>query len=70
VIYASPHAGGPTDPATRAAADARVEMQAKAFETAVPSAHVVRIANANHFVFVLHEADVLREMTAFLGSLP
>jgi len=36
----------------------------------VPSAHVVRIPNANHYVFLSNEADVLREMNAFIATLP
>ena len=43
--------------------------QAKAFEGGVPSARVVRLAHANHFVMRSNEADVLREMNAFLASL-
>jgi non-heme chloroperoxidase len=31
---------------------------------------VVRLANANHYVFKSNEADVLREMNAFLATLP
>jgi hypothetical protein len=34
------------------------------------SARVVRISNADHSVFQSNEADVLREMNAFIGSLP
>ena len=49
---------------------ARTEAQVKAFERGVPSAHVVRLPHANHFVFLSNEADVLREMNVFLGSLP
>jgi pimeloyl-ACP methyl ester carboxylesterase len=45
-------------------------MQARAFEAGVPSAHVVRIPNADHYVFNSNEADVLREMNAFLAKLP
>ena len=41
----------------------------KAFETGVPSARVVRIPHASHYIFQSNEADVLREMKAFLGSL-
>jgi pimeloyl-ACP methyl ester carboxylesterase len=63
-IYALPHAGVP-DPTM----DAKGEAIAKAFEAALPNAHVVRIPQANHFVFMSHEADVLREMEAFLGTL-
>jgi non-heme chloroperoxidase len=76
-IYAVPHdRGGPAngDAAARAKADAqdqeRTGGQAKAFETGIPSAHVVRLPHANHFVFRSNEVDVLREMNAFIGSLP
>jgi non-heme chloroperoxidase len=73
-IYAFPHDRGITDPAARAAADATdlemVGSQIKAFETALPSARVVRLPHANHYVFQSNEADVLREMNAFIGSLP
>jgi hypothetical protein len=31
---------------------------------------VVRLPHANHYVFFSNEEDVLREMNAFLGSLP
>lgn len=75
-IFAVPHATGQPfkDDAERAAADARDEAtagaQAKAFENGVPSARVVRLPHANHFVFISNEDDVLREMNAFRGSLP
>ena len=75
-IYAVPHATGQPykDDAARVAAEARDEAntgaQAKAFESGVPSARVVRFPHANHYVFFSNEADVLREMNAFLGSLP
>jgi len=44
--------------------------QADAFAAGVPSAHVVRLANADHYVFRSNEADVIREMNAFLSNLP
>ena len=75
-IYAVPHATGQPykDDAARAAAEARDEAttgaQARAFESGVPSARVVRLPHASHYVFFSNEADVLREMNAFLGSLP
>ena len=50
-------------------ADAKGEAQAKAFESGVPTARVVRIPHANHYVFQSNEADVLREMDAFIGGL-
>ena len=63
-IYALPHAGLPD-----ASLDVKGEAIAKAFEAALPHARVVRIPQANHFVFMSHEADVLREMASFLGTL-
>ena len=78
-IFAAPHELPPetvNDPAARAAADAKDEAtthplaQADAFEKGVPSAHVVRLAHASHYVFRSNEADVLREMNAFIGGLP
>jgi pimeloyl-ACP methyl ester carboxylesterase len=64
----------PGDPAQRAKFEARMavtnEAQAKAFEGGVPSARVVRLPRAKHEVFSSNEGDVLREMKAFIGSLP
>lgn len=75
-IYAIPHSGMPAagrDEATVAAAEARdnalSEAQAKAFEKGVPSAHVVRLPHADHYVFKSNESDVLREMNAFLEAI-
>jgi non-heme chloroperoxidase len=74
-IYAVPHATGQPfkDDAERAAADAKDEAttgaQAKAFETGVPSARVVKLAHANHYVFLSNESDVLREMNEFCSKL-
>ncbi len=74
-IYAIPHDFGPAfpDPVARAAAEARDLVysgaQAKAFETGVPSAHVVRLPHASHLIFSSNEADVLAEMRAFLARL-
>jgi non-heme chloroperoxidase len=62
-IYCLPHLPGDD----RNEADD--EAQAKAFETGVPSARVVRLAHADRMVFLSNEADVLREMEAFLGGL-
>ena len=75
-IYALPHDAGPlfaSDPAGRAAREAQdlqtTGMQADAFEKGVSSARVVRLPHANHYVFRSNEADVLREMNAFLATL-
>jgi pimeloyl-ACP methyl ester carboxylesterase len=45
------------------------ETIAKAFEEGVPNAHVVRMPNVNHYVFLTKEADVLREMNTFIAAL-
>jgi pimeloyl-ACP methyl ester carboxylesterase len=44
--------------------------QAKAFEAGLPLARVVRLPHADHYVFRSNETDVLREMKAFINSLP
>ena len=44
--------------------------QIDAFERGIPSARVVRIPHASHAVFRSHEADVLREIRAFIAGLP
>jgi non-heme chloroperoxidase len=62
------------DPAGRAEFEAQdlasTGAQAAAFEKGVASSRVVRLPHANHDVIVSNEADVLREMNTFLGSLP
>jgi pimeloyl-ACP methyl ester carboxylesterase len=76
-IFANPHALGAqagADPTQRAAmiADdlARTSEQTDAFQAGNPSAHVVRLPNAEHLMFRSNEADVLREMNAFIAKLP
>ena len=78
-IFAAPHEYFPPtggDPASRAAADALDEVRtgpirtANAFEKGLPQAHVVRLPHASHMVFRSNEADVLREINAFIGGLP
>jgi non-heme chloroperoxidase len=39
-------------------------------EAGVPGARVVRLQNANHYIFISNEADVLREIEMFLVGLP
>jgi non-heme chloroperoxidase len=76
-IYAVPHDMGPPPKEhpekfeARKAEDAeRVSAQADAFAKGNPQARVVRLANANHRVFQSNEQDVLREMNAFIATLP
>lgn len=74
-FYAVPHArfARIADPEERAAAEKKdredTGAQAKALEAGVPSARVVRLANASHYVFVSNEDDVLRQMVVFLNGL-
>ena len=76
-IFAIPHAMHPQpgdDEAkqkARIAEDlARTGAQVDAFQAGNPQAHLVRLPNAEHFVFRSNEADVQREMNIFLSSLP
>jgi pimeloyl-ACP methyl ester carboxylesterase len=80
-IFAIPHAqtkwaNDSTDPKVREAAKAfsaadlvLTTRQAKVFEEGVPTAHVVRLPGADHYVYLSNEADVLREMKSFFNSL-
>lgn len=73
-IYALPHDLGPQATPDARAAQAAVEKQiteahVTAFERGLPSARVVRIPNADHYVFQSNEADVLREMNTFIAGL-
>lgn len=78
-IFAVPHDPNsnailPTDPAHHAAAVAadleRTTNLSNAFAAGVPSAQVVRLPNADHYVFNSNEAEVLRAMNDFLDKLP
>jgi non-heme chloroperoxidase len=62
----TPNCGTPGNDAQQAS----VVAQANAFAAGNPSAHVVRLAYANHYLFRSNEADVIREMNAFMEGLP
>jgi non-heme chloroperoxidase len=75
-IFALPHSTSPAvrnDPKQLAEYQAREEQfvgaQAQAFER-LPGAKVVRLPFASHYVFFSNQADVLREMNAFIAALP
>ncbi|HEY6971733.1 MAG TPA: alpha/beta hydrolase [Candidatus Angelobacter sp.] len=80
-IFAIPHAQPKwmtdgADPKVReaakafsAAVDALTTRQAKAFEDSVPTAHVIRLRGADHYVYLSNEDDVLREMKSFLSTV-
>ncbi|HUI78728.1 MAG TPA: hypothetical protein VLY24_12455 [Bryobacteraceae bacterium] len=81
VIFANSHSQGAwvdanTDASVRASANAYsaalsalTGKQEKALADAVPTAHVVTLPNAHHFLFLSNEADVLREIRTFAASL-
>lgn len=50
--------------------EAQDAVQADAVERGIAGARVVRLPNADHFVHQSNEADVLREIRAFIGRLP
>jgi non-heme chloroperoxidase len=74
-IFADPHnmgGGTPTDEMQKAAAarDAEfTEGQATAWERMVPTAKVIRIPNANHYVFKSNEAEVLKDVEEWVDGL-
>jgi non-heme chloroperoxidase len=41
--------------------------QAQLIEEGVPTARVVKLPGAHHYVYMSHEADVIREMRSFVG---
>lgn len=76
-IFADPHDFGALysdNPKAKAALvendRATTSAQADAFEAGVPSARVVRIPNADHFIFRSNEQQIIREMNAFLATAP
>jgi non-heme chloroperoxidase len=74
-IFADPHdmGGPPVDAKQKAAAAAHdaefTEAQAKAWERMVPTAKVIRIPNANHYVFKSNEAEVLKDIEEWADEL-
>ena len=75
-IFACPHDWShffPNDPerrAARLAADtASCSARAEAFARGVPTARVVRIPNADHYVYRSNEGQVIEEMKKFLSTL-
>ena len=75
-IFADPHNLGQFDADDSAARQklilddfARTTAQADAFQAGIPSSRVVRLPNASHMIFESNEADVLREINAFMAKL-
>jgi pimeloyl-ACP methyl ester carboxylesterase len=70
-IYALPHLTKPGNASFEALdRNSITGPRANAFEEHFPSARVVRLPNASHYIFKSNEADVLREMNAFISALP
>jgi non-heme chloroperoxidase len=76
-ILACPHDWShffPNDPERRkarlAADTAGCSARAETFARGVPTARVVRIPNADHYVYRSNEAQVIDEMKKFLSTLP
>ncbi len=76
IVASDPNPVSGDDPQSRAEAARQTLMirikkqQVAAFERQVPSAHIVLIPHATHYVFQSDEADVLREINAFIATLP
>jgi pimeloyl-ACP methyl ester carboxylesterase len=63
-----------TDPAVpeqakayTAASTSLTARQAQSIEEGVPTARLVKLPGAHHYVYMSHEADVIREMRLFVG---
>jgi pimeloyl-ACP methyl ester carboxylesterase len=82
VIFANPHSEGSwvdesTDPSVRTAAkaystalEALTEKQENSVRNGVPTAHVITLTGANHYVFLSNETEVLKNIHAFIASQP
>ncbi len=80
-VFANPHGLGTwadsnPDPSVRASAQAYstalaalTEKQEKSVENGVPTARLVTVAGANHYVFLSNETEVLSAIRAFLAKL-
>jgi hypothetical protein len=70
-IFALPHTvGSGASEESKLRDQTRTAAQAAAFERGVAAARVIRIPNADHYVFRSHEENVVREIGAFLDLLP
>jgi pimeloyl-ACP methyl ester carboxylesterase len=69
-IYASPHQCQPKCEVNPDSYEAAFPSQIAAVEADYPNARIVRLPYANHYVFRSNQADVLREIDAFIDSLP
>jgi len=62
-----------SDPAAQKAAEAedlvKTGAQVEFFQRGLPSARVVRLPHADHYIFESNQADVLTEVDAFISTL-
>lgn len=58
-----------TSPDVRTAQNAQFAAQVDAFQAGLPNAHVVRLPNARHALWMTNKEDVVREMKAFIATL-
>ena len=49
---------------------ARTSKQIEAFKAAVPSATIVRLPKADHYVFNSNEVEVLHSIDMFMAKVP
>jgi non-heme chloroperoxidase len=73
-IYACPHnwdrlPDSPRKTALIADDQSRCTRWADNFRKGVPSAHIVIIPNADHYLYLSNETQVVREMNDFLATL-
>jgi non-heme chloroperoxidase len=81
IIFANPHSQGAwvdenTDPAVRnaaraysAALEALTARQESSVKNGVPAAKLITLRGANHYVFFSNEAEVLKDIDAFIASI-
>ncbi len=74
-IFADPHdmhGRVPVSQVAWAESTDKKEMDAisDAFGHGLPNAKVIRVANANHFIFISNPDDVLHDVNAFIATLP
>ena len=75
-VWNDPGQADLNDPEQRANAEAystvqkaRISRRVEYFRRIAPSARVVLIERTDHYLFVMHEADVLRQIQAFVAGL-
>jgi sorbitol-specific phosphotransferase system component IIC len=81
IIFANPHSQGTwvdenADPSVQTAAktystalEALVERQEKSVVDGVPTAHLITLPGAKHYVFLSNESEVLKDIYAFIADL-